>query len=253
MDEPAAACARTRLWTVTSNGRREGCSSRGRRLHDSSHELGSDPHGQGRVEADLQRLLGRAESRTLGAGLPDGAAASTDRRFGPVDILLPETPPGGSVGWRSRAPARRRGRALTRYLELMNRGPGCDAGTRDLRRAGDQPAGPGARSRPRHLLPSTPQTTRPRRGVDDPTPQPLSDQAGQDEGSRREVCGSAGRRRQGGRGGRRAGQGRGIERGGATGSEVEAESRDGTWASSRAASQDAPRACTRSAAPATRS
>jgi hypothetical protein len=91
-------------------------------LHDSTHELGTDPGLQkDGVEADLQRLL--AEQIGL---LGDGyrlVRREYMTAIGPVDILATD-PIGGSVA----VEIKRRGdidgvEQLTRYLELMNRDP----------------------------------------------------------------------------------------------------------------------------------
>lgn len=91
-------------------------------LHDSSHELGTDPGLQkDGVEADLQRLL--AEQIEL---LGDGyqlVRREYMTAIGPVDILAKDAG-GGSVA----VEIKRRGdidgvEQLTRYLELMNRDP----------------------------------------------------------------------------------------------------------------------------------
>jgi RecB family endonuclease NucS len=91
-------------------------------LHDSSHELGSDPGLQkDGVEADLQKLL--AEQIDL---LGDGhrlVRREYMTAIGPVDILATDAN-GGSVA----VEIKRRGdidgvEQLTRYLELMNRDP----------------------------------------------------------------------------------------------------------------------------------
>jgi endonuclease len=91
-------------------------------LHDSRHELGSDPGLQkDGVEADLQKLL--AEQIEL---LGDGhrlVRREYMTAIGPVDILATDAS-GGSVA----VEIKRRGdidgvEQLTRYLELMNRDP----------------------------------------------------------------------------------------------------------------------------------
>ncbi len=92
------------------------------KLHESSHELGTDPGLiKDGVEADLQRLLA-AQIETLGEGY------SLIRReyftaIGPVDILARDAQ-GGTVA----IELKRRGdidgvEQLTRYLELLNRDP----------------------------------------------------------------------------------------------------------------------------------
>ncbi len=91
-------------------------------LHDSSHELGTDPGLQkDGVEAHLQKLLAE-QIEVLGAGY------TLVRReymtaIGPVDILARDAS-GASVA----VEIKRRGdidgvEQLTRYLELMNRDP----------------------------------------------------------------------------------------------------------------------------------
>ncbi|MDT0182444.1 endonuclease NucS [Microbacterium sp. ARD31] len=91
-------------------------------LHDSSHELGTDPGlVKDGVEADLQRLL--AEQ----VGVIGDNLTLVRREFptaiGPVDLLL-RNPEGGTVA----VEVKRRGdidgvEQLTRYLELLGRDP----------------------------------------------------------------------------------------------------------------------------------
>ncbi|MEW2013955.1 endonuclease NucS [Microbacterium oleivorans] len=91
-------------------------------LHDSSHELGTDPGlVKDGVEADLQRLLAE-QVGVIGENL-----TLVRREFptaiGPVDLLL-RNPEGGTVA----VEVKRRGdidgvEQLTRYLELLGRDP----------------------------------------------------------------------------------------------------------------------------------
>nr|WP_218847126.1 endonuclease NucS [Psychromicrobium silvestre] len=92
------------------------------KIHESAHELGTDPGLiKDGVEADLQRLLA-AQIETLGTGF------SLIRReyftaIGPVDILARDAK-GATVA----IELKRRGdidgvEQLTRYLELLNRDP----------------------------------------------------------------------------------------------------------------------------------
>lgn len=91
-------------------------------LHDSSHDLGTDPGLiKDGVESDLQRLLAE-QVELVGDGL------SLVRReyptaIGPVDLLL-RAPDGGTIA----IEVKRRGdidgvEQLTRYLDLLNRDP----------------------------------------------------------------------------------------------------------------------------------
>jgi RecB family endonuclease NucS len=91
-------------------------------LHDSSHELGTDPGlVKDGVEADLQRLLAE-QVGVIGENL-----TLVRREFptaiGPVDLLL-RNPAGGTIA----VEVKRRGdidgvEQLTRYLELLGRDP----------------------------------------------------------------------------------------------------------------------------------
>ncbi|WP_394280194.1 endonuclease NucS [Microbacterium sp.] len=91
-------------------------------LHDSSHELGTDPGLiKDGVEADLQRLLAE-QVGVIGENL-----TLVRREFptaiGPVDLLL-RNPDGGTIA----VEVKRRGdidgvEQLTRYLELLGRDP----------------------------------------------------------------------------------------------------------------------------------
>lgn len=91
-------------------------------LHDSSHELGTDPGLQkDGVEADLQRLLAE-QIELLGDGF-QLVRREYMTAIGPVDILAKDAD-GASVA----IEIKRRGdidgvEQLTRYLELMNRDP----------------------------------------------------------------------------------------------------------------------------------
>jgi RecB family endonuclease NucS len=91
-------------------------------LHDSSHELGTDPGLQkDGVEADLQRLLAE-QIELLGDGF-QLVRREYMTAIGPVDILAKDAD-GASVA----VEIKRRGdidgvEQLTRYLELMNRDP----------------------------------------------------------------------------------------------------------------------------------
>ncbi|MBX3091116.1 MAG: endonuclease NucS [Cryobacterium sp.] len=91
-------------------------------LHDSSHELGTDPGLQkDGVEADLQRLLAE-QIELLGDGF-QLVRREYMTAIGPVDILAKDAD-GASVA----VEIKRRGdidgvEQLTRYLELLNRDP----------------------------------------------------------------------------------------------------------------------------------
>ena len=91
-------------------------------LHDSSHELGTDPGLQkDGVEADLQRLLAE-QVEVIGDGL-QLVRREFPTAIGPVDLLLRD-PAGGTIA----IEVKRRGdidgvEQLTRYLELLNRDP----------------------------------------------------------------------------------------------------------------------------------
>jgi endonuclease len=114
--------AGTRVWTVTG---RDGDTLRitiEEVLHDSSHELGSDPGlRKDGVEAHLQLLLAEHPS-ALGPGL-----ALVRREFptaiGPVDLLCRDDR-GASVAVEVKRHAEIDGvEQLTRYLDLLNRDP----------------------------------------------------------------------------------------------------------------------------------
>jgi RecB family endonuclease NucS len=110
------------LWTVTNKAGEKLLITLEEVLHDSSHELGSDPGlVKDGVEADLQRLLAE-QIQTLGAGYRL-VRREHPTAIGPVDILCRDSA-GGSVA----VEIKRRGEIdgveqLTRYLELMNRDP----------------------------------------------------------------------------------------------------------------------------------
>ena len=110
------------VWTVQNKSGEKLIITMEEILHDSSHELGTDPGLiKDGVEADLQRLLAE-QIETLGTGY------SLIRReyftaIGPVDILARDAQ-GATVA----IELKRRGdidgvEQLTRYLELLNRDP----------------------------------------------------------------------------------------------------------------------------------
>ncbi|HKT57737.1 MAG TPA: endonuclease NucS [Microbacterium sp.] len=122
-DDDQAAAGVQQLWRVTHQ--KSGDTLLVRLydvVHDSAHELGTDPGLQkDGVEADLQRLL--AEQ----TGLIGETLTLVRREFptaiGPVDLLLRD-PDGGTVA----VEVKRRGdidgvEQLTRYLELLGRDP----------------------------------------------------------------------------------------------------------------------------------
>ena len=109
-------------WTVTSKAGEKLIITLDEVLHDSSHELGTDPGlVKDGVEAELQRLLAE-QIQTLGAGYRL-VRREHPTAIGPVDILCRDAA-GGSVA----VEIKRRGEIdgveqLTRYLELLNRDP----------------------------------------------------------------------------------------------------------------------------------
>jgi hypothetical protein len=110
------------LWTVTNKAGEQLLIRVEELLHDSSHELGTDPGlVKDGVEAHLQALLAE-QIETLGEGW-----RLVRREFptpiGPVDILCRD-----SAGATVAVEIKRRGEIdgveqLTRYLELLNRDP----------------------------------------------------------------------------------------------------------------------------------
>jgi len=109
-------------WTVTNKAGEKLIITFDEVLHDSSHELGTDPGlVKDGVEAELQRLLAE-QIQTLGAGYRL-VRREHPTAIGPVDILCRDAA-GGSVA----VEIKRRGEIdgveqLTRYLELLNRDP----------------------------------------------------------------------------------------------------------------------------------
>jgi len=109
-------------WTVTNKAGEKLIITLDEVLHDSSHELGTDPGlVKDGVEAELQRLLAE-QIHTLGAGYRL-VRREHPTAIGPVDILCRDAA-GGSVA----VEIKRRGEIdgveqLTRYLELLNRDP----------------------------------------------------------------------------------------------------------------------------------
>jgi RecB family endonuclease NucS len=109
-------------WTVTNKAGEQLLIMLEEVLHDSSHELGTDPGlVKDGVEADLQRLLAE-QIHTLGAGYRL-VRREHPTAIGPVDILCRDAA-GASVA----VEIKRRGEIdgveqLTRYLELLNRDP----------------------------------------------------------------------------------------------------------------------------------
>jgi hypothetical protein len=109
-------------WTVTNRAGEKLIITFDEVLHDSSHELGTDPGlVKDGVEAELQRLLAE-QIQTLGAGYRL-VRREHPTAIGPVDILCRDAA-GGSVA----VEIKRRGEIdgveqLTRYLELLNRDP----------------------------------------------------------------------------------------------------------------------------------
>ena len=122
-DEAAAARGVIEVWSVTrakSDDRLE--IELHQVLHDSSHELGTDPGlVKDGVEAHLQALLAE-QIELLGVGF-QMVRREYPTAIGPVDIL--GRAPGGGV---AAVEIKRRGEIvgveqLTRYLELLNRDP----------------------------------------------------------------------------------------------------------------------------------
>jgi RecB family endonuclease NucS len=109
-------------WTVTNKAGEQLLITLDEVLHDSSHELGTDPGlVKDGVEAELQRLLAE-QITTLGEGYRL-VRREHPTAIGPVDILCRDAT-GASVA----VEIKRRGEIdgveqLTRYLELMNRDP----------------------------------------------------------------------------------------------------------------------------------
>jgi RecB family endonuclease NucS len=122
MSPPCTLREDDNLWTVTNKAGERLLITLEEVLHDSSHELGTDPGlVKDGVEADLQRLLAE-QIQTLGAGYRL-VRREHPTAIGPVDILCRDAA-GGSVA----VEIKRRGEIdgveqLTRYLELMNRDP----------------------------------------------------------------------------------------------------------------------------------
>jgi len=109
-------------WTVTNKAGEKLIITFDEVLHDSSHELGTDPGlVKDGVEAELQRLLAE-QIQTLGTGYRL-VRREHPTAIGQVDILCRDAA-GGSVA----VEIKRRGEIdgveqLTRYLELLNRDP----------------------------------------------------------------------------------------------------------------------------------
>jgi RecB family endonuclease NucS len=122
MSPPCTLREDDNLWTVTNKAGERLLITLEEVLHDSSHQLGTDPGlVKDGVEADLQRLLAE-QIQTLGAGYRL-VRREHPTAIGPVDILCRDAA-GGSVA----VEIKRRGEIdgveqLTRYLELMNRDP----------------------------------------------------------------------------------------------------------------------------------
>jgi endonuclease len=122
MSPPCSLKEEDGLWTVTNKAGERLLITLAEVLHDSSHELGTDPGlVKDGVEADLQRLLAE-QIHTLGAGYRL-VRREHPTAIGPVDILCRDAA-GASVA----VEIKRRGEIdgveqLTRYLELMNRDP----------------------------------------------------------------------------------------------------------------------------------
>jgi RecB family endonuclease NucS len=122
MSPPCTLREEADRWTVTNKAGEKLIITLADVLHDSSHELGSDPGlVKDGVEADLQRLLAE-QIHTLGAGYRL-VRREHPTAIGPVDILCRDAT-GASVA----IEIKRRGEIdgveqLTRYLELMNRDP----------------------------------------------------------------------------------------------------------------------------------
>jgi RecB family endonuclease NucS len=109
-------------WTVTNKAGEKLVVTLQEVLHDSSHELGTDPGlVKDGVEADLQRLLAE-QIGTLGAGYRL-VRREHPTAIGPVDILCRD-----AAGRTVAVEIKRRGEIdgveqLTRYLDLLNRDP----------------------------------------------------------------------------------------------------------------------------------
>jgi endonuclease len=109
-------------WTVSNKAGERLLITLDEVLHDSSHELGTDPGlVKDGVEADLQRLLAE-QIHTLGPGYRL-VRREHPTPIGPVDILCRD-----AAGACVAVEIKRRGEIdgveqLTRYLELMNRDP----------------------------------------------------------------------------------------------------------------------------------
>jgi RecB family endonuclease NucS len=122
MSPPCTLREEADRWTVSNKAGEKLIITLADVLHDSSHELGSDPGlVKDGVEADLQRLLAE-QIHTLGAGYRL-VRREHPTAIGPVDILCRDAT-GASVA----IEIKRRGEIdgveqLTRYLELMNRDP----------------------------------------------------------------------------------------------------------------------------------
>ncbi|MFL6129043.1 MAG: endonuclease NucS [Mycobacteriales bacterium] len=122
MSPPCALREEPGSWTVTNRAGERLLVTLAEVLHDSSHELGTDPGlVKDGVEADLQRLLAE-QIHTLGDGYRL-VRREHPTAIGPVDLLCRD-PTGASVA----VEIKRRGEIdgveqLTRYLELMNRDP----------------------------------------------------------------------------------------------------------------------------------
>ena len=111
------------VWTVTNGAGERLVITLEDRLHDSSHELGTDPGLQkDGVEAHLQALLAeQVESLGFGWRL---VRREYPTAIGPVDLLCRDEEAGGTVA----IEVKRRGEIdgveqLTRYLDLLNRDP----------------------------------------------------------------------------------------------------------------------------------
>jgi RecB family endonuclease NucS len=122
MSPPCTLAQRDATWTVTNKAGEQLVITIDEILHDSSHDLGTDPGlVKDGVEAHLQQLLAE-HIHTLGEGY-----RLVRREFptaiGPVDIMARD-PSGLAVA----VEIKRRGEIdgveqLTRYLELLNRDP----------------------------------------------------------------------------------------------------------------------------------
>ena len=122
MSPPCSLREEGDAWTVTNKAGEKLIITLDEVLHDSSHELGTDPGlVKDGVEAELQRLLAE-QIQTLGAGYRL-VRREHPTAIGPVDILCRDAA-GGAVA----VEIKRRGEIdgveqLTRYLELLNRDP----------------------------------------------------------------------------------------------------------------------------------